>query len=377
MSLNPIARIRHACAASLIEREADVDAVLLGLVAREHVLLVGPPGTAKSHTVRSVAACVSGAVYFERLLSPTTPPDAIWGPVDIEAYKRGVYAHKSGTVSLQTADIVYLDEIGRASPAIADSLLHAMGPERQALVGEAQIRLPMRSCVGSSNTWPDAPESHAWLDRWLIRREVRSLSPTGQSTLVRACFPAPVAAASLADIDDAAKAADATPVSPEAYDAYDQILSKLVAEGVRPSDRRVRASVRVARAAAVIDGDAAVKPHHLECLRDVLWDSPLAATRQKTAEIVVGIANPTAAKIEGIMASVVEIIRDVQTDSASRMAAAKKLEASEKEAQALLATGNGRAKALVAHIQYERVKIQAAILGLDPAKAAVLLGVKS
>jgi MoxR-like ATPase len=50
------AAARRDLAAALIERDDEIDLVLTALVAREHVLLVGPPGTAKSLLLDSLLA---------------------------------------------------------------------------------------------------------------------------------------------------------------------------------------------------------------------------------------------------------------------------------------------------------------------------------
>src|SRR3954453_13118347 len=88
----PAAAVRRALAEAgrgLVEREALVELVALAAVAGEHVLVIGPPGTAKSEAVRRVANATTG-VYFEYLLGRFTEPSEIFGPVDLRKLREGV-----------------------------------------------------------------------------------------------------------------------------------------------------------------------------------------------------------------------------------------------------------------------------------------------
>src|SRR5499427_5567574 len=73
----------------LVEREALVEMVALAAVAGEHLLVIGPPGTAKSEAVRRVARALGGQV-FEYLLGRFTEPSEIFGPVDLRKLREGV-----------------------------------------------------------------------------------------------------------------------------------------------------------------------------------------------------------------------------------------------------------------------------------------------
>lgn len=369
-SLTGLPALAAAINASLVEREAEVDAVLRGLIAGEHVLLVGAPGIAKSALCRAVAQGIAGCRYCERLLSPTSAPETVFGPISLAAMREDRYEH-CGAGTVTDAEIVFLDEFFRASDAIRDTLLHLLGPERQALVGTRQVHCPLISCIGAANTWAESADQSAILDRWLIRRTVRPVSPAGEARLLFDTFPAVTPVCTLADITAAQAQAQALTVAQDAKDALQQILAELRDAGICPSDRRKRASLKVARAAAVLEGSAEVQPHHLESLVDVLWDDPHEQPA-KAAEIVTRIANPVGAKLNAILAEVSQITSDCR-DAATRVAAIKKLEDCEKQAGKLAGEGNGRAAKCLAYVKGERIKLQAAALGIDPAKAAALL----
>src|SRR5262245_31919255 len=93
----------------LIEREALTELIGLATVAGEHLLVIGPPGTAKSTAVRRVAGALGGR-YFEYLLGRFTEPSELFGPIDLRKLKEGVVEiHTSGM--LPEAEFVFLDEV--------------------------------------------------------------------------------------------------------------------------------------------------------------------------------------------------------------------------------------------------------------------------
>jgi MoxR-like ATPase len=68
------ASARREMAEALIERDPEIDLVLTGLVARENVLLVGPPGCAKSLLLDSLMAWMKGR-KFSILLNRFSCPE--------------------------------------------------------------------------------------------------------------------------------------------------------------------------------------------------------------------------------------------------------------------------------------------------------------
>src|SRR5947208_1098083 len=105
------ARLREAvsdASRGLVDREPLVELVALSAVAREHLLVIGPPGTAKSIAVRRMARAAGGR-YFEYLLGRFTEPNEIFGPVNLRKLREGtVETDVSGM--LPEAEIAFLDE---------------------------------------------------------------------------------------------------------------------------------------------------------------------------------------------------------------------------------------------------------------------------
>ena len=121
--LEAVGRLRQAvdrAAFGLVEREVLVELAVLGAVAQEHLLIIGPPGTAKSQAVRRISALLGGD-YFEYLLGRFTEPAEIFGPVDLRKLQDGV-VETSTAGMLPEAEIAFLDEIFQGSTAILNTL---------------------------------------------------------------------------------------------------------------------------------------------------------------------------------------------------------------------------------------------------------------
>ncbi|MFK7928761.1 MAG: AAA family ATPase, partial [Myxococcota bacterium] len=115
-------RILTALDGSLLERTTHTRAVLLALLAGQHALLLGPPGTAKSLMARAMCAVFEDATYFEYLLSRFTHPDELFGPVSIPGLKVEDYRRLTEGF-LPQAHVAFLDEVFKANSAILNSLL--------------------------------------------------------------------------------------------------------------------------------------------------------------------------------------------------------------------------------------------------------------
>ena len=115
------AAVRDDLAAGLIEREAEIDLVLTALVAQEHVLLVSPPGCAKSLLLDRMLRWTGGK-SFSLLLTKFTTLEEVVGPISLMALKEDRY-RRVPTGRLPEADFAFLDEIFKGSSAILNAML--------------------------------------------------------------------------------------------------------------------------------------------------------------------------------------------------------------------------------------------------------------
>ncbi len=248
------AAIADACR-GLVDREALVELVVLCAVAGEHLLVVGPPGTAKSEAVRRIAGRLGGR-YFEYLVGRFTEPTEIFGPINLRKLKEGLVETETAGM-LPDAEIAFLDEVFLGSTAILNTLLGILN-ERTFRRGHTVTACPIRVCVGASNRLPEDDQLAAFADRFLARVFVDPVRDSGLEELLaagwslRSAQPSP-AIASVADVDALAAAAqgmDLAPVRP----AIAHAVRLLRAAGVEWTDRRVVRVQRLIAAAAATSG---------------------------------------------------------------------------------------------------------------------------
>jgi MoxR-like ATPase len=102
--------------------------LVLAVVAREHVLLIGPPGTARTDLIQRFAALIQ-ARRFNYLLTRFTEPSEIFGPLDFELFQTGSYQIRTADM-LPAAEVVFLDEVFQGSSAILNTLLTLINERR-------------------------------------------------------------------------------------------------------------------------------------------------------------------------------------------------------------------------------------------------------
>jgi MoxR-like ATPase len=161
-----LSRVARTLEDHFLGKSEAVRLMLIAVLAGEHMLLIGPPGTAKSALVRMFAKLVD-ARYFEYLLTRFTEPNEIFGPIDITAFREGTYQRRMEGM-LPQAEVVFLDEIFKANSAILNSLLSVLN-ERVYSSGATVHRVPLLSAFGASNEVPNDEDLMAVFDRFLLR----------------------------------------------------------------------------------------------------------------------------------------------------------------------------------------------------------------
>ncbi len=255
----------------LVERRHLLELLFMGLITDEHLLLIGPPGTAKSMAVKRAAAAID-ARYFEYLIGRFSEPNELFGSLDLAALQRGVVEPVT-TNMLPEAQIAFLDEIFLGSTAILNTLLSILN-ERTYKRGPVQRSVPLRSCVSASNALPDDPMLAAFADRFLYTIFLEPVREENMSALLEGGWNAEVAGAaqdrhdtndggapqpkalasvSLQDIDTL-RAATLRVDLTQLRDTYAHFIRKLRVIGITLSDRRIVKAQKALAAAAVLRG---------------------------------------------------------------------------------------------------------------------------
>lgn len=240
---------------NLVERKGLVETIALAAVAGEHVLVIGPPGTAKSEAVRRIARATGGK-YFEYLISRFTEPSEIFGPVDLRKLREGIVEAQTGGM-LPEAEVAFLDEIFLGSTAILNTLLGILN-ERVFRRGHMAVSCPLRICVGAANRLPENEQLAAFGDRFLVRvfadpipdSRLEDLLEGGWTGLGRRGLEVPASMSSIDHLAAVARTCELTAVRPHLATA----IRILRSNGVNLTDRRIVKTQQLIAAAAVLAG---------------------------------------------------------------------------------------------------------------------------
>lgn len=304
-----INQLRADLMAQFPERTNVIDGSLAAVLAGEHVVLVGPPGTAKSALVRAIAQAFGGQ-YFERLLTKFSTPEELFGPISLKALEQDRFVRVTSG-KLPEAEFAFVDEIFKSNSAVLNSLLSVVN-ERVFHNDGAPMSCPLVSLFGASNELPEGKELEALFDRFLLRFDVSYLLVAAnlRGVLVG---PAPAIATKLtmtvlrrAQVDVAA-----VKLTDETIDGLLAIRDACRAEGIIASDRRWKKALSLVKASAWLAGENKTSPEDLAILADSLWREP--KERSKVARIVGSLADP--ASMQSV--EILDAAREIATKVAS------------------------------------------------------------
>jgi len=262
-----------------IGKDEVIRLMLVAVIAGEHAVLIGPPGTAKSALIRSMSQLLQ-ARYFEYLLTRFTEPNEIFGPVDIAAFREGSYRRNTAGM-LPEAEIVFLDEVFKSNSAILNALLTLLN-ERRVVMGGQAMRCPLISVFGASNEVPGDDTLNAIFDRFLLRIRSDNLDAYHFSELLargiqhelrqmaNQVMPPMVSSQELTSLG--ASVGGRMRFDDAFLSTYKGVVFQIRAEGISLSDRRVVKLLKLFAANAFLDGRQAADVSDLFVLKHI-WNN--------------------------------------------------------------------------------------------------------
>ncbi len=284
--INQLNQVLNYLKNTYVGKDEIIDLMGVALVARENLFMLGPPGTAKSAMVRSLAKLLTGKT-FEYLLTRFTEPNELFGPFDIRKLREGELLTNTEGM-LPEANLIFLDELLNANSAILNSLLMVLN-ERIFRRGRETKDLPALMIVGASNHLPEDDALQALFDRFLVRVRCDNVAPDLLNQVLDAGWklegtkqmeaPA-ITAEEIHQLQELISTVDLSTVRKP----YIELIQQLRNAGVAVSDRRAVKLQRLMAASALLCQRQKAILSDTWVIR-YIWDT------EEQEEIIAGIVN--------------------------------------------------------------------------------------
>ena len=263
-------------ALGLVDRSKEAKQLMYALFTREHMLLMGPAGTAKSLFATNAFSAIKGAKSFKIHLTKQTTEEYVFGPLNIIELKKGNLVHNIKD-SILTADFAFLDEFFDASDVLLRSLLGVLN-ERTWLKGSQEVKAKLHTAILTSNYQRESNVMQAILDRIIFKAEVNpSTAKSKRMEIYKNALEKPnfkvseiITLKQLKDFNKRIEQPNSIEFPKNVLIAYDELLTEFIKESkLYISPRTANKALKVLKVSALLDNRDKVEYRDLEELRYV------------------------------------------------------------------------------------------------------------
>jgi MoxR-like ATPase len=299
-----------------VEKDGEVLALAVALLARENILILGKPGAAKTMLTKLFCQAVLGATWFYYLLSKTTEPNEVFGPVNPLKFKNGEFVRIIKGMAPE-AHILFLDEIFKGNSSINNSMLTLINEHQFQNGTDGMVDCPTEMVVGCSNELPEDEKAlAAFFDRFPLRRWVGYIQ--SDDAFKRFLMSEKASSARITkegctiSLDELHQLQDEV----DEVDVYEPVIDTMIAIKkalfndpnlrLEVSDRKWEKMLSILQAHAYLHGRDEVTDDDLMFLPHCLWNKP--EQLPLISKLVGELANPVAAVCQEALDSCKEAI---------------------------------------------------------------------
>jgi len=260
----------------LVDRNREIKQLMYALFTKEHMLMMGPPGTAKSLFAMRAFSAISGAETFQIHLTKQTTEEYVFGPLNIVELKKGNLVHNTKDFVL-TADFAFLDEFFDASDVLLRSLLGVLN-ERLWLKGSQEVPAKLHTAILTSNYQRESDITQAVLDRIIFKAEIGDVTAKTKrlriykNAIKHPNFQVPkvLSLKKLQEFSKLVEDPNSVKFPPHVLSIFDTLLKEFVKESKKYiSQRTANKSLKVLKTSALLDERDEVGYQDLEELKYV------------------------------------------------------------------------------------------------------------
>lgn len=319
-----LADVKSELQSELIEREVEVDLLVRSIMARTNMLLIGPPGTAKSLVIDQFMSHITDATPFTLLLAKDTPSEQVLGPVSLAALERDEFLRITNG-KLPEAHLAFLDEIFKANSTVLNACLKVIN-ERKFDNNGHSMDVPLWALIGASNELPgtDRDDLRAFRDRFGATKLVDHVRTSdGLRNVISGQLErnrgGQVASAhttlTVAEIEAIQEATANVDVPANVIKALGELRIRAEGENLSISVRRLFEGVKLMQAAAILTDRTEVSTEDMRVFEHILWSDPddAGVAYNLTLEYA-GAVTKKAAKIRGEFEESLHELNELQSE---------------------------------------------------------------